>query len=227
MANNSTLPAARRRRRRLGDLRVAAVFILPATIGFLAFFLIPSIAGIWYSFTDYALFGPVRFVGFDNYVQLIHDPLFWNALLVTLEYVVINIGVQTVLALAIAVLMHRLTRSIVIRGIILTPYFVANVVVALVWFWIFDYSSGVANQILSAVGIHPVAFFGSQAWAIPPSRWSTAGASSGTPRCCSSPGCRRFPTSTTRRRLWTGPRRRACSAASPSRCCARSWPWFW
>ena len=70
---------------------------------------------------------------------MFQDPLFWNALGVTLWYVVINIGVQTVFAVLIAVLMHRLTRSAVIRGIILLPYLVANVVVALVWFWIMGY----------------------------------------------------------------------------------------
>jgi multiple sugar transport system permease protein len=165
MTADATAPIRVRRGR--GDLLVALVFIAPAAVGFIAFFLIPSVTGVWYSMTDYALFGPVRFVGLDNYTQLVHDPLFWNALRVTLEYVVINIGVQTTVALGIAVLMHRLTRSILIRGVILVPYMVANVVVALAWFWIFDYSSGIANQLLGDVGIHPVAFFGSQSLAIP------------------------------------------------------------
>jgi multiple sugar transport system permease protein len=174
----TTTPGARRtpvtrrlrtttRRRRRSDLGAALIFIGPAAIGFLVFYLIPSISGIGYSFTDYALFGQVHFVGLDNYVKMIHDPLFWNALRVTGEYVLINIGVQTVAAIGIAVLMHRLTRSIAIRGVILIPYMVANVVVALIWFWIFDYSSGIVNQMLNAVGIHSVAFFGSEALAIP------------------------------------------------------------
>ncbi|PZQ89511.1 MAG: sugar ABC transporter permease [Leifsonia xyli] len=164
----TTTPGRRRTLRgRFGDLGPALIFILPASIGFVAFFLAPSLAGIWYSFTDYALFGPVNFIGIENYVKLVQDPLFWNALVVTVKYVVINIGVQTVLAVGIAVLMHRLTRSLVIRGIILLPYLVANVVVALLWFWIFDYSSGIVNQLLQAVGIHPLAFFGDEALAIP------------------------------------------------------------
>lgn len=167
MAISSRTLAPRSRRKRHGDLIPALIFILPATIGFVAFFLAPSISGVLYSFTDYALFGPVHFVGMDNYVKLTQDPLFWNSLVVTLEYVVINIVVQTVLALAIAVLMHRLTRSLVIRGIILAPYLIANVVVALIWFWIFDYSSGIANHLLEAIGIHPLAFFGSDTLVIP------------------------------------------------------------
>ncbi|WP_395242689.1 carbohydrate ABC transporter permease [Agromyces sp. MMS24-K17] len=159
--------AAKRSRRRRGDLRVALFFIAPAAIGFVAFFLIPAIRGIWFSFTDQNLIGGGEFIGTANYERMFQDELFWNALWVTLEYVVINIGVQTVLAVGIAVLMHRLTRSAVIRGIILLPYLVANVVVALVWFWMMDYSTGIINVFIDWLGGDRVAFFGDEALAIP------------------------------------------------------------
>jgi multiple sugar transport system permease protein len=86
---------------------------------------------------------------------------------VTVWYVVLNIGFQTVLAVLLAVLLHRLTRSVVIRGLVLMPYLVANVVVALLWFWMLDAQIGVVNQILSWFGIGSISFFGSEAWAIP------------------------------------------------------------
>lgn len=159
--------AATRPARRRGDLRVALLFIAPAAIGFLAFYLAPALRGIWFSFTDQNLVGSGDFIGIENYQKMMGDPLFWNALLVTLWYVVINIGVQTVLAIGIAVLMHRLTRSALIRGIILLPYLVANVVVALVWFWMMDYSTGIINVVIDALGGDRVAFFGNEALAIP------------------------------------------------------------
>lgn len=155
------------RRRRRGDARIALFFIAPAALGFLAFYLIPSLRGIWFSFTDQNLIGAGEFIGLENYSRMFGDPLFWNSLWVTLQYVVINIGVQTVLAIAIAVLMHRLTRSAVIRGIILLPYLVANVVVALVWFWMMDYSTGIINVFLDFVGGDRMAFFGNENLAIP------------------------------------------------------------
>lgn len=158
-------PGSRRRHR--GDFRVAMLFIAPAAIGFLAFYLIPSLRGVWFSFTDQNLIGAGEFIGTENYERMFQDPLFWNALGVTAEYVVINIGVQTVLAVGIAVLMHRLTRSAVIRGIILLPYLVANVVVALVWFWMMDYSTGIINVVFDWLGTDRVAFFGSEQLAIP------------------------------------------------------------
>jgi len=153
--------------RRRSDLRVALLFIAPAAIGFLAFYLVPALRGIWFSFTDQNLVGSGTFIGVDNYTKMLGDPLFWNALMVTLWYVVINIGVQTVLAIGIAVLMHRLTRSALIRGIILLPYLVANVVVALVWFWMMDYSTGIINVVIDALGGDRVAFFGNEVLAIP------------------------------------------------------------
>ncbi|MGX5771627.1 carbohydrate ABC transporter permease [Microbacterium trichothecenolyticum] len=158
-----TLP----RRKAKSDLRAALLFIAPAAIGFIAFFLVPTIRGIWFSFTDQNLVGSGEFIGVDNYTRMVADPLFWNALAVTVYYVVINISVQTVLAVLIAVLMHRLTQSVAIRGIILLPYLVANVVVALVWFWMFDYSTGIVNVIIDGVGLDRVAFFGDPVTAIP------------------------------------------------------------
>ena len=78
--------------------------------------------------------------------------MFWNSLLVTVDYVVINITVQTVLAV-----LHRRADAPphavpVIRGIILLPYLVANVVVALIWFWMFDYSTGIVNVVIDGLG---------------------------------------------------------------------------
>ncbi|MDQ1218324.1 carbohydrate ABC transporter permease [Microbacterium arborescens] len=153
--------------RRRSDLRVAMFFIAPAAIGFLAFYLVPAVRGVWFSFTDQNLIGAGEFIGTENYERMLQDPLFWNALWVTVQYVVINIGVQTVLAVGIAVLMHRLTRSAVIRGIILLPYLVANVVVALVWFWMMDYSTGIINVVIDALGGDRMAFFGDERLAIP------------------------------------------------------------
>ncbi|MEU4250010.1 sugar ABC transporter permease [Amycolatopsis sp. NPDC026612] len=149
------------------ETRAAWLFVAPAAAGLLAFTLVPAVRGLFYSFTDFSVFRPGKFVGAGNYRQLAADPVFWNALWVTLEYVVLNIGVQTVLALGVAVLMHRLTRSMVIRGLILTPYLVANVIVALVWFWILDYQLGIGNQVLDWLGLPRMAFFGDQALAIP------------------------------------------------------------
>lgn len=160
-----TVRASRRRPR--NDLRTALVFIAPAAVGFLAFYLWPALRGFYYSFTDYDVFTDPELVGLENYRRLFTDEKFHNAVVVTLEYVVLNIGLQTILAILLAVLMQRLTTSIVVRGIMLLPYLIANVVVALVWYWMLDYQLGIVNVMMGWVGMDPIAFFGDDAWAIP------------------------------------------------------------
>ncbi len=155
------------RRRSLGDLKVAMIFLAPATLGFVVFYIWPTLRGAYLSFTEYSLLSAPDFNGLANYERMVQDSFFWNALVVTVEYVVINIGIQTVLAVGIAMLMYRLTQSITVRAVILLPYLVANVVVALVWYWMLDFQVGIVNQGLTWVGIDPVAFFGESQWAIP------------------------------------------------------------
>ncbi|MGW7680263.1 carbohydrate ABC transporter permease [Kribbella sp. NPDC054772] len=155
------------RRRSLGDLKVAMIFLAPATLGFVVFYIWPTLRGAYLSFTEYSLLSAPKFNGLANYERMVHDSFFWNALGVTVEYVVLNIGLQTVLAVGIAMLMYRLTKSITVRAIILAPYLVANVVVALVWYWMLDVQVGVVNTFLGWVGIDPIAFFGDSHWAIP------------------------------------------------------------
>ncbi|MFI0774075.1 carbohydrate ABC transporter permease [Streptomyces sp. NPDC021212] len=150
-----------------GDGLLAAAFIAPAFFGFLVFLLWPTLRGIYLSFTRFNLLTPPEWVGLDNYVRMVNDPVFWDSLRVTVLYVVMNIGVQTVVALLIAVLMQRLTQSALVRGIVLTPYLVSNVVTGIVFLWMLDTQLGIGNQILGALGLGHIAFFGSQGWAIP------------------------------------------------------------
>jgi multiple sugar transport system permease protein len=152
---------------RRDDTRLAILFILPALIGFLVFMVWPTLRGVYLSFTKFNLLTPPKFNGLDNYVRMVQDPVFWNALRVTIYYVVVNIGLQTVLALIIAVLMQRLTRKTWLRGIVLTPYLVSNVVAAMVFLWILDYQLGIGNKIIAAIGLDRIAFLSSSTWVIP------------------------------------------------------------
>jgi len=141
--------------------------IAPAFVGFIVFLLWPTLNGIWLSFTNYNLLTQPEFVGFKNYLRMLEDPVFWNAAGVTVYYVVVNIGVQTVLALLIAVLMHRLTQSTWVRSIVLTPYLVSNVVAALVFMWILDTQLGIGNQVLASMGLNTIPFLSQESTVIP------------------------------------------------------------
>jgi len=149
------------------QLRPAVFFLIPASVGFIVFFAWPALRGLYLSFTEYNLLRPPVWVGFDNYIAIANDAVFWNALWVTLEYVAINVGLQTVAALVLAVLMQRFTRSMTVRGIIMLPYLIANVVVALVWFWLMDYNLGIINEVVANLGFDKIPFFGNEVLAMP------------------------------------------------------------
>ncbi|AXK44340.1 carbohydrate ABC transporter permease [Brachybacterium saurashtrense] len=155
------------RRRRKDDTKLALLFIAPASVGLLVFLVWPLLTGIYYSFTEYTTLTPPQWVGLENYSRLLADPIFWTSLRVTVLYVAINIGVQTVVALVIAVLMQRLTQSTVLRSLVLAPYLVSNVVAAIVFLWILDTQMGVFNIFLQWIGFDPIAFWASETWVIP------------------------------------------------------------
>ena len=149
------------------DLSLALRFIAPASIGLIVFLIWPLITGIYYSFTSYDVLTPPRWTGLDNYRALIADDRFWNSLKVTVEYVAINIGVQTILAVLIAALMHRLTKSTVVRSLILSPYLVSNVVTALTFLWMLDIQFGIVNQLIVKLGGEAIGFWSDPKWVIP------------------------------------------------------------
>jgi multiple sugar transport system permease protein len=166
-------PAAARRARlrgvrMQGETRTALLFLLPSFIGFCVFYAYPALRGFYLSFTDFDLLRQSgEWIGIQNYKAMLQDALFWNALGITFKYVVINIGIQTVLALGIAVLMHRLTKSVVIRSIIVLPWLIPNVVLALLWMWMLDPNLGIVNHYLNAVGVSSQGFLGDEGQVIP------------------------------------------------------------
>ena len=160
-------PAARRRSQELRNLPAALLFVLPAGIGFVGFFLWPALRGVWLSRPASTACPTGGFVGLEIYQRMVAEPVFWNAFKVTVWYVLLNIGLQTVLAVVVAVLMHRLTRSLVVRGIILTPYLVSNVVAALLFLMLLDYQLGFVNELVESLGGDRIMFFGDQSLVIP------------------------------------------------------------
>src|SRR5271165_396164 len=69
-----------RPRRAQGDGRAALLFILPALVGLVVFYLIPLVRGLYNSLTDYNILQSPTFIGVQNYQSLLHDDIFWNSL---------------------------------------------------------------------------------------------------------------------------------------------------
>jgi multiple sugar transport system permease protein len=149
------------------EISTALGFILPSLTGFLIFFAWPLFKGLFISFTDWDLLGKARYIGLDNYKNLIADGEFWNSLWVTLQYVLWNIPIQTLLAMGIALIMKRIKSSSLLRGALIVPWFLPNVVVALLALAVLDPSIGIVNEGLKALGLRPMSFLTTTQLAMP------------------------------------------------------------
>ncbi|MEV6424663.1 sugar ABC transporter permease [Streptomyces sp. NPDC051662] len=156
-------PAGRRR----GDARLAWLLISPAVIGFLVFFAYPTLRGIYFSFTEFHILTPARWIGFDNFRELFSDSVFWQSLWVTVYFVALSVVLGVLLSLITAVVLHRLTRSTVIRGFIILPFLISGVVAALVWQWMLDPQLGIVSALIEKVTGQHLLFFGDSTWAVP------------------------------------------------------------
>ena len=125
----------------------------------LLFYLWPMIRGLQISFTDWDMISTPHWVGFDNYRKLIGDHHFGHALVVTAIYVVVNISTQTALGLAIATLMQRISHSTLIRSLLLVPWLVPNVTIAVITLFVLDPNVGLLNHMLSYLNVGPIAFY--------------------------------------------------------------------
>jgi multiple sugar transport system permease protein len=166
----ASVATARRRRARgtkRGHLPLALLLIAPAVIGFAVFFAYPTIQGIYYSFTDFHVLTPPNWVGLDNFRELLGDDVFWHSLLVTVYFVVLSVVFGILISLVTAVIMHRLTKSTLLRGLILLPFLISGVVAAMTWSWMMDPGLGIINSLLVKLTGHPLLFFGDSALAVP------------------------------------------------------------
>ncbi len=145
----------------------AYLFILPAMLGFAVFYLYPTLRGLQISTTDWNLLSDPDFVGLENYQTMFQDPVFWNALRVSGIYVLLNIPVQTIVGLFLAVAMDRLTRSMLVRAALIVPYLISNVIAAMVWLWLLDPFLGIVNSALTTLGFSYQSFFGTPELALP------------------------------------------------------------
>jgi multiple sugar transport system permease protein len=136
------------------------LLVLPAFVGFLLFYAWPTLRALGVSFTDWNLLRPAHFVGLDNYAAMIQDDKFWNGMKLAAVYALLNIPLQTVLGLGLAVAMERLTKSLFVKSIVLLPYLLSNVLVAMVWLWLLDPVLGLVNHTIAALGLERQPFFG-------------------------------------------------------------------
>jgi ABC-type sugar transport system permease subunit len=149
-------PRAARRGIRLSDRQVGILFMLPFLLTAAAFMVWPVAEAIRLAFYAYNPLRPddIRWVGLENFERVFDDPLFWESFSQALVWTGWSIALQTVLGVGLALLLHNSLPGIALfRGLLLFPYIVPTVVVALNWRWIFNSEIGVVNHALLSLGL--------------------------------------------------------------------------
>ncbi|MFN3651687.1 MAG: carbohydrate ABC transporter permease [Armatimonadota bacterium] len=141
------------RRSRLRQLQ-GACFALPAVIGLLWFTAYPVLASLYYSFCNYAVLKPPKWIGGANYAHLLEDPLFFTALWNTVFYAVFAVPLGICMALSLALLLNTKVRGLAFyRTCFYVPSVVPIVASAMLWIWLLNPDSGAINDLLRLVGV--------------------------------------------------------------------------
>jgi len=142
----------------------SAPFLAPAAVMLAAVTLFPAIYILWLSLEQRSpILGGARFVGAENYLRLLADARFWNALANTAYFTAVSVALELALGLAVALLLRRAFRGrALIYAVVLIPWAVPTVVTARMWEWMYNADYGVINYILGA----QINWLGSPGWAM-------------------------------------------------------------
>ncbi len=134
------------------------IFLSPWVIGFLAFTILPILASLVFSFTNFKLTDPgaVAFVGIDNYRKLFIDPLVAVSLGVTFKFAAIALPIGIVLPVALAALLNSpwLVGKPLFRTLFYMPYVVPIVSAIFIWQGVLNAQTGWLNRILRLIGLN-------------------------------------------------------------------------
>ena len=130
------------------------VFTLPFIIGFFVFLLVPMLLSVYYSFCDYDILSPPRFIGLDNFAEMLTDETFFKVLGVTFYFAFVSVPLKLLFALFVAMLLVKNSR---LSGFYRAAYYLPSVIggsvaVSVLWKRMFA-TDGVINSLLQAVGI--------------------------------------------------------------------------
>jgi oligogalacturonide transport system permease protein len=148
--------------------RLGYLYISPWIIGFLGLTLLPFLSTVVFSFTDYSVLRPPRFVGLDNYRRLLTgDDLFPKSLWVTAKYVLISVPLKLAFALIVAIVLNKNLKGI---GFYRTLYYLpsifgGSVALSILWRMMFS-GDGLINRLLASLSIVGPDWLGDQRFSL-------------------------------------------------------------
>ena len=133
------------------------LFIAPYLVAYLVLLLYPLLAGIWLSLHKADLFGGAVFVGAENFVRLMQDSVFLQAVRNTFVFVLLTVPALAVIALGLALALNRPTRTAAFfRGVFFSSSVLSVTIVTLIWRLVLIPDGGLIANMLQAVGRPPI-----------------------------------------------------------------------
>lgn len=145
------------------QLRMGLLIISPWLVGLLAFTAIPLVIAIRMSLTNYNFLTPSKFIGLENYVTMFtKDPLIWKSLGITFLYAAFSVPLQLIFGFLLANLLNQKLRGIMVfRTIFYIPCLIVTVSATLLWRQMLDTDFGIANYVLTSLGLDKVPWLAS------------------------------------------------------------------
>ncbi len=128
--------------------------LAPAVLLYTLFVFVPVIWSAYYGFFNWSGIGEAKYIGLDNYAEILRDPVFWRALKNNVIFVLASVFGQVPLALALAVLLHKsnwLQRFL--RSAVFLPMVLSTVVIGMIWQYFYHPQIGILNFLLDSLGL--------------------------------------------------------------------------
>jgi len=148
------------------------LYVLPAVLVYAVFLLLPLLASLGISFTEWDGTSLPVFSGVSNYLRMFSDPVFWIALgnnaILMLFYTLLPISIGLLLCSFLYDTRNNSERS-VLRILFFLPYIMPMAVLGVVWRWLYNPAFGPIDQLLRAIGLPQLAmsWLGDFTWALP------------------------------------------------------------
>lgn len=162
------------------EMLAGLAFISPWFIGFLLFTAGPMIVSLGLSLTQYDVLRPPKFIGLQNYTDLVNDSKIWLSLGNTFFYALLHVPLSIMVALGLAMLLHRVGKAAgFFRTVFYLPSITPAVAIGTLWLWLLNPRVGLVNRGLELLGIPGPGWTTDPAWIKPGivlmSLWSVGG----------------------------------------------------
>jgi len=133
------------------------LMVAPAMSVIAVFSIYPIVYMVYLSFFKWNMMGPKRFIGLQNFVDLIASSEFGQIIGNTLYFVALSVSLSLILSLLVALLLRRNTAlNRFLQASIFAPYIISLVSISFIWIWFMDFDYGLLNYVIGLFGLPPV-----------------------------------------------------------------------